>query len=154
MRTDPEDVARVESKTFICTERREDTIPSPAPGVEGTLGKWESPDKMKKKLFEDKFPGCMKGRARSLILCVNYISHRQCVTRYFCYVMHLLELWLSYKVHKSFKMPNCDILSRSYHVCHPLLYGTTWFTIIKDWCSVDRFTICGIQHANHDQNGS
>lgn len=74
MRTDPEDVARVESKTFICTERREDTIPSPAPGVEGTLGKWESPDKMKKKLFEDKFPGCMKGRARSLILFFNYIS--------------------------------------------------------------------------------
>ena len=62
MRTDPADVARVESKTFICTERREDTIPTPAAGVEGKLGKWESPEKMKNSLFNDRFPGCMRGR--------------------------------------------------------------------------------------------
>ncbi|XP_028392701.1 phosphoenolpyruvate carboxykinase, cytosolic [GTP]-like isoform X2 [Dendronephthya gigantea] len=67
VRTDPADVARVESKTFICTERREDTIPTPAPGVEGRLGKWEAPDKMKRKLFEENFPGCMKGRTMYVI---------------------------------------------------------------------------------------
>lgn len=61
VRTDPADVARVESKTFICTDRREDTIPTPAEGVIGSLGKWESPEKMKKQLYEEKFPGCMKG---------------------------------------------------------------------------------------------
>ena len=65
VRTDPADVARVESKTFICTDRREDTIPTPAPGVAGTLGKWESPERMKKQLFEEKFPGCMKGMLNS-----------------------------------------------------------------------------------------
>lgn len=54
-------MARVESKTFICTERREETIPTPAPGVVGTLGKWESPEKMRIKLFEERFPGCMRG---------------------------------------------------------------------------------------------
>ena len=61
VRTDPADVARVESKTIICTEQREDTIPTPAPGVKGTLGQWEEPEKMKKQLYEDRFPGCMKG---------------------------------------------------------------------------------------------
>ena len=64
VRTDPADVARVESKTFICTDKREDTIPTPAPGVEGKLGKWESPETMREKLFDEsfeRFPGCMKG---------------------------------------------------------------------------------------------
>mgnify|MGYP002803971468 CR=1 FL=1 len=67
VRTDPADVARVESKTFICTERREDTIPTPADGVEGKLGKWESPEKMKNALFNDRFPGCMRGRTMYVI---------------------------------------------------------------------------------------
>lgn len=71
VRTDPADVARVESKTFICTDRREDTIPTPAQGVEGKLGKWESPQAMKKKLFEERFPGCMKGKPQSEV-GVNY----------------------------------------------------------------------------------
>ena len=62
MRTDPADVARVESKTFICTDRKEDTIPTPLDGVKGTLGRWESPEKMKAQLYGDKFPGCMKGK--------------------------------------------------------------------------------------------
>lgn len=67
VRTDPADVARVESKTFICTDRREDTIPTPQAGVNGSLGKWESPEKMKKLLYEKKFPGCMKGRTMYVI---------------------------------------------------------------------------------------
>lgn len=42
-RTNPADVARVESKTFICTEDRCETICTPREGVEGTMGNWISP---------------------------------------------------------------------------------------------------------------
>lgn len=59
-RTDPADVARVESRTFISTERREDTIPTPKEGVKGTLGNWMSPADLQKAL-DERFPGCMKG---------------------------------------------------------------------------------------------
>lgn len=37
-RTDPADVARVESRTVISTPKREDTVPTPKDGVKGTLG--------------------------------------------------------------------------------------------------------------------
>ena len=36
-KTDPKDVARVESKTVISTDNMSETIPTPADGVEGTL---------------------------------------------------------------------------------------------------------------------
>ena len=36
-KTDPKDVARVESKTVICTENERETIPIPKPGVEGKI---------------------------------------------------------------------------------------------------------------------
>uniref|UniRef100_A0A023G086 Phosphoenolpyruvate carboxykinase [GTP] n=1 Tax=Amblyomma parvum TaxID=251391 RepID=A0A023G086_AMBPA len=65
-RTDPADVARVESKTVISTERREDTIPTPKEGVKGTLGNWMSPGDLQKALNE-RFPGCMKGRTMYVI---------------------------------------------------------------------------------------
>lgn len=64
--TDPADVARVESKTFITSERKRDTIPIAADGVEGTLGNWMSPDDTAKALSE-RFPGCMKGRTMYVI---------------------------------------------------------------------------------------
>ncbi|KAL5286744.1 PCK1.2 family protein [Megaselia abdita] len=60
-RTNPADVARVESKTFICTDRKEETIPTPKDGVKGTLGNWISPSDFAKAVA-DRFPGCMKGR--------------------------------------------------------------------------------------------
>ncbi|KAL5286745.1 PCK1.2 family protein [Megaselia abdita] len=60
-RTDPADVARVESKTFICTDRKEETIPTPKDGVKGTLGNWISPSDFASAVA-DRFPGCMKGR--------------------------------------------------------------------------------------------
>lgn len=60
-RTNPADVARVESRTFISTDRREDTIPTPAEGVKGTLGNWISPQDMDKAIME-RFPNCMKGK--------------------------------------------------------------------------------------------
>lgn len=65
-RTDPADVARVESRTFISTEHREDTIPTPKEGVKGTLGNWMSPSDLEKALNE-RFPGCMKGRTMYVI---------------------------------------------------------------------------------------
>lgn len=41
-RTDPADVARVESKTVISTPNRADTVPTTKDGVKGTLGKSKS----------------------------------------------------------------------------------------------------------------
>ncbi|PFX19618.1 phosphoenolpyruvate carboxykinase, cytosolic [GTP]-like [Stylophora pistillata] len=60
-RTDPRDVARVESKTYICTEEKRESIPTAKDGVEGRLGKWMSVKEMNKELSK-RFPGCMKGR--------------------------------------------------------------------------------------------
>lgn len=65
-RTDPADVARVESKTIISTVNKRDTIPIPKEGVEGTLGKWLSPEDLQKAL-DERFPDCMKGRTMYVI---------------------------------------------------------------------------------------
>lgn len=59
-RTDPRDVARVESKTYICTEDKGESIPATKEGVKGQLGNWMSIEVMKKELGK-RFPGCMKG---------------------------------------------------------------------------------------------
>ena len=59
-RTDPADVARVESKTVICTENKRDTVPITGYGVRGVLGKWISPKNMETAYME-RFPHCMKG---------------------------------------------------------------------------------------------
>ena len=59
-RTDPADVARVESKTVISTTNRSDTVPTPKEGTTGKLGFWMSPDQLSSSLKE-RFPGCMKG---------------------------------------------------------------------------------------------
>lgn len=60
-RTDPRDVARVESKTYICTGEKRESIPAPKDGVKGQLGNWMSIEAMKKELGK-RFPGCMKGK--------------------------------------------------------------------------------------------
>lgn len=65
-RTDPKDVARVESKTVISTPEKNETIPEPAEGVKGTLGHWMSPEALEEAI-EDRFPGCMKGRTMYLV---------------------------------------------------------------------------------------
>lgn len=65
-RTDPKDVARVESKTVISTPNKLETIPQPADGVQGQLGHWMSPEDLDKKISE-LFPGCMKGRTMYMV---------------------------------------------------------------------------------------
>lgn len=65
-RTNPADVARVESRTFISTESTNETIPTPREGVKGTLGNWISPNNMDQAIVE-RFPGCMKGRTMYVI---------------------------------------------------------------------------------------
>lgn len=65
-RTDPADVARVESKTFVCTPRKEDTVPTPKEGIKGTLGNWISPEDLQQ-AWDERFPGCMRGRTMFVI---------------------------------------------------------------------------------------
>lgn len=60
-RTNPADVARVESKTFICTPKRSETIPTTRNNMPGKLGNWISEVDMVKAIG-DRFPGCMRGR--------------------------------------------------------------------------------------------
>ncbi|KAH8418701.1 hypothetical protein KR222_011702, partial [Zaprionus bogoriensis] len=65
-RTNPADVARVESKTFICTDRKEQTVPVTPNAKPGTLGNWISEADLKAAIAE-RFPGCMKGRTMYVI---------------------------------------------------------------------------------------
>lgn len=65
-RTDPKDVARVESRTFISTPEKLETLSETAEGVKGTLGNWISPKDLDDKV-QTLFPGCMKGRIMYLI---------------------------------------------------------------------------------------
>lgn len=60
-RTDPKDVARVESKTVIVTPSQRDTVPLLAGGASGQLGNWMSPDEFQRAV-DERFPGCMQGR--------------------------------------------------------------------------------------------
>lgn len=59
-RTDPKDVARVESKTVIVTPSKRDTVPLLAGGASGQLGNWMSPDEFQRAV-DERFPGCMQG---------------------------------------------------------------------------------------------
>ncbi|XP_067005822.1 phosphoenolpyruvate carboxykinase [GTP] isoform X2 [Anabrus simplex] len=65
-RTNPADVARVESRTYICTRDRRETIPNTKPGVKGVLGNWMSPEDMDLAI-QQRFPGCMRGRTMYVI---------------------------------------------------------------------------------------
>lgn len=65
-RTNPADVARVESRTFICTPQKEQAVPNTKEGTPGALGNWISPEDMRRAIME-RFPNCMKGRTLYVI---------------------------------------------------------------------------------------
>jgi len=65
-RTDPADVARVESKTYISTDKKRDTIPETKDGIKSQLGNWMHPDEMQNELSA-RFPECMSGRTMFVI---------------------------------------------------------------------------------------
>lgn len=56
----------MESKTFISSPHRNETIPTPKEGVKGQLGNWMSP-KDYEETVKDRFTGCMKGRTMYVI---------------------------------------------------------------------------------------
>lgn len=76
--TDPQDVARVESKTVIVTPDVIDTIPVPKSGFKPSseanlpnmklslLGNWMAPEEFEKEV-QRRFPGCMKGRTMYVV---------------------------------------------------------------------------------------
>lgn len=66
-RTDPADVARVESRTFICSEHERDVVPAARAGQKSALGNYISP-KLYDKAISERFPGCMRGKVNSEFL--------------------------------------------------------------------------------------
>ena len=64
-RTDPRDVARVESKTFICTRNKHDVVPR-ATGTGGALGNWMHLEELDERMAK-LLPGCMAGRTMYVI---------------------------------------------------------------------------------------
>ncbi|XP_023328240.1 phosphoenolpyruvate carboxykinase [GTP] isoform X2 [Eurytemora carolleeae] len=64
-RTDPKDVARTESRTFISTQSEIESVPV-TEKYSGKLGNWMSPQDLEAKVKE-LFPGCMAGRTMYVI---------------------------------------------------------------------------------------
>lgn len=65
--TNPKDVARVESRTFICTKDKREVMPRTKEGVKGTLANWMGLEDMEKAI-QERFPGCMKGQFKKIVM--------------------------------------------------------------------------------------
>jgi len=65
-RSSPRDVARVESRTFICTTNKRDAVNIPRGSAKGMLGNWMSLEEADRAVAE-RFPGCMEGRTMYVI---------------------------------------------------------------------------------------
>ncbi|VDM49912.1 unnamed protein product [Toxocara canis] len=65
-RTDPKDVARVESKTWMITPEKYQSICHTPEGVKPIMGQWMSPEQFEQEL-DARFPGCMAGRIMYVI---------------------------------------------------------------------------------------
>uniref|UniRef100_A0A915B635 phosphoenolpyruvate carboxykinase (GTP) n=1 Tax=Parascaris univalens TaxID=6257 RepID=A0A915B635_PARUN len=65
-RTDPKDVARVESKTWMITPDKYQSICHTPEGVKPIMGQWMSPETLGREL-DARFPGCMAGRIMYVI---------------------------------------------------------------------------------------
>jgi phosphoenolpyruvate carboxykinase (GTP) len=66
IKTDPSDVARVESKTCISTKDKYDTVCHTKNDAKPLMGNWWSPEEFEKNI-DERFPGCMKGRTMYVI---------------------------------------------------------------------------------------
>jgi len=64
--TDPADVARVESRTFISTKNENDVVPHGNNPTKGALPNWMSPKQLDQELT-DRFPRTMEGRTMFVI---------------------------------------------------------------------------------------
>ena len=58
--TSKADVARVESKTYICMDKERDAHPIPKAGVKAITANWRDPQDMRREIA-DNFNGCMQG---------------------------------------------------------------------------------------------
>ena len=58
--TSKADVARVESKTYICTAKESEAHPIPKEGVKAITANWRDPQDMRREIA-DSFNGCMQG---------------------------------------------------------------------------------------------
>ena len=58
--TSEADVARVESKTYICLDNERDAHPIPKAGVKAITANWRDPQEMRREIAEN-FNGCMQG---------------------------------------------------------------------------------------------
>uniref|UniRef100_A0A914WMX2 Phosphoenolpyruvate carboxykinase [GTP] n=1 Tax=Plectus sambesii TaxID=2011161 RepID=A0A914WMX2_9BILA len=65
-RTDPRDVARVESKTWMVTPDKYQTVTHTPEGVEPIMAHWLAPNDFSSEL-DSRFPGCMSGRIMYVI---------------------------------------------------------------------------------------
>ncbi|XP_071888188.1 LOW QUALITY PROTEIN: phosphoenolpyruvate carboxykinase [GTP], mitochondrial-like [Anas platyrhynchos] len=65
-RTDPWDVAWVESRTVLVTEWERDAVPPRSQNGTPQLGNWMSPQQLEQAL-QQRFPGCMEGRTMYII---------------------------------------------------------------------------------------